>query len=272
MGRKWVPRSVGNVLAELSEARRTYGIRCFNIQDDNFSLDMERARAFCDGLSERGLAMDWSCPNGVRADRVDDDLMGRMRRSGCFGVAMGIESGVEEEFAAIKKGETLPDIVRAVELANRHGVHVSGNFIIGLPHSTLASVRESVRFAKRLDLESCIFNLFVPFPGTEVWEWVRRNGRMLMDWKDGFTQGKDPKVVFETDEFPKEDRLRAYFEANVRCRNYFAFMDEHEGTLRNVWHVLAGIARYDRGDIPGHAAWCLRHSRRILARIVEKNA
>jgi hypothetical protein len=95
---------------------------------------------------------------------------------------------------------------------------------------------------------------------------------MLMDWKDGFTQGKDPRVVFETEEFSRKDRLRAYFEANIQCKNYFAFMDEHEGALRNVSSVLRGIIRYDWRGLPGHVSWCLRHSRRIVARIVEKNA
>jgi len=272
MGKKWIARSVENVMQELEEARRVYGINCFNIQDDNFSLDMKRAKLFCDDMARQNIAMSWSCPNGIRADKVDDELMSKMRKAGCFGVAMGIESGVEKEFNSIKKGEDLSDIIKAVNLANKHGMQVFGNFIIGLPHSTLSSIRESVRFAKKLKLESCIFNLFVPFPGTEVWDWVQANGRMLMDWKDGFTQGKNPKIVFETDEFQKGDRLRAYYEANVKCKNYFAFMDEHDSLLRNIISVITGIVRYDTANILEHILWCAKHFKRIIARILEKNA
>jgi radical SAM superfamily enzyme YgiQ (UPF0313 family) len=196
--------------------------------------------------------------------------MGKMRKAGCFAVALGIESGVEQEFKTIKKGEELSDIVQAAELARKNGIAVLGNFIIGLPHSTLRSIRESVRFAQKLKLEACIFNLFVPFPGTEVWDWVKANGRMLMDWKDGFTQGRNPKIVFETDEFPKEDRLRAYYEANIKCKNYFAFMDEHDSLADNIVSVLKGIFRYDALNVAGHLFWVLKHSRRILSRIVDK--
>jgi radical SAM superfamily enzyme YgiQ (UPF0313 family) len=271
MGRKWIARSVDNVICELKHAKEFYKIECFNIQDDNFSMNLKRAKAFCDSLLDEKLILKWSCPNGIRADRLDDELMKKMRASGCFAVAMGIESGVEEEFRAIKKGEDLSDIVEAVELARRNKIQVFGNFIIGLPNSTLETIRKSVIFARKLHLESCIFNLFVPFPGTEVWGWVRENGRMLMDWKDGFTQGKNPRIVFDTEEFPKEDRLKAYYEANIKCKNYFAFMDEHDGLIGNILNVLRSIIKYDAANIFEHFFWWIRHSGRIMARITEKN-
>lgn len=273
MGKKWLARSVENIVGELKEAQRLYKISCFNIQDDNFSLDMKRAKEFCGSLVENAVTIKWSCPNGIRADRIDDELMEKMRRAGCFAVAMGIESGVEEEFRAIKKGESLDDIIKAIKLAKKNNIWVFGNFIIGLPHSNLESIRKSVRFARRLDLESCIFNLLVPFPGTEVWGWVNNNGRLLMDWKKGFTQGKNPRVVFETDEFPKGARIRAYWEANIKCKNYFACIDEHNSLMANVLRVLKNIAIYDFWGIPGHIVWCLKHFKRIVARamVVEEN-
>lgn len=272
MGRKWFARSVENIIGELENAGETYNINCFNVQDDNLTLDMERANAFCEALVKEDLGLRWSCPNGIRADRVDYDLMRKMHEAGCFAVAMGIESGVEKEFETIKKGEDLSDIVRAVELAKKNRIWVFGNFIIGLPGSNLQSIRGSIDFAKRLKLESCIFNLLVPFPGTELWEWVKENGRLLMDWQDGFTQGKNPRVVFETVGFPLEDRLRAYREANIKCKNYFAFMDEQDSLASNIFSVLGAIVRYDFLGIPAHILWCVKHSGRILARVYKSNA
>jgi radical SAM superfamily enzyme YgiQ (UPF0313 family) len=268
IGKDWVFRPVEGILDELNRARELYGVDTFNIQDDNFTLDMKRARKFCDVMVAEKMNMKWSCPNGIRADKIDDDLMARMYKAGCFAVAMGIESGVEEEFNAIKKGEELSDIVKAVEIAKRNNVWVFGNFIIGLPHSSLESIRESVRFAKRLNLESCIFNILVPFPGTAVWEWVKENSTILMDWKEGFTQGKNPKVVFETTDFSSADRIRAYWEANIKCKNYFACMDEHDGLATNAVRVLITIVKYDIWGLPSHLFWCMKHARRILTRVV----
>lgn len=272
IGKRWVARSVGNIIAELKEVQGKYSSKIFNIQDDNFTLDMRRALDFCDAVVREGLAFKWSCPNGVRADRIDEDLIAAMKRSGCFMAAFGIESGNEREFNSIKKGEKLQDIVNAVSLARKQGIYVVGNFIIGLPHSNLTSIRESIRFAKALHLKSCVFNLLVPFPRTRIWEWVGKNSRILMDWREGFTQGKMPRIVFETDDFPRMDRIQAYYEANIKCYNYFAFMDEHESLFKNIWNIMKMIFRYDRFNLHNHIAWAIRHAGRIIARITEKNA
>jgi len=273
MGKQWFARSVEDIITELIQAKKTYGFESFNIQDDNFSLDVKRAKAFCDAMIERGLDMTWSCPNGIRADKLDDELMAKMHTAGCFAVAMGIESGVEGEFNAIKKGEKLSDIVTAVKLAKKNNIWVFGNFIIGLPHSNLKSIYASVKFAKELELESCIFNLIVPFPGTELWGWANENGQFLMDWKDGFTQGKSPKIVFETDEFSRADRIKAYWKANIKCNNYFACMDEHDSLASNIINVWKKILRYDPWGTPVHLLWCLKHFTRIITRIKSsKNA
>ncbi|MCK5236969.1 MAG: cobalamin-dependent protein [Deltaproteobacteria bacterium] len=270
IGKKWYARKVEYIIDELAMAKKKYNVDCFNVQDDVFTLDMERAKEFCDGLMKEEVELKWSCPNGIRADKVDDELMGKMHSSGCFGVAMGIESGVEAEFDAIKKGEKLDDIISAVHLAKKHNVWVFGNFIVGLPGATLASTRESIRFAKGLGLESCIFNMIVPFPNTEVWEWVKKNGTIIMDWKDGFTQGKSPKVVFDTLEFKAEDRIRAYWESNIKCKNYFCCMDEHDSLFSNIIRVLYSIVRYDFFGLPSHLLWMAKHSGRILGRILKK--
>ena len=229
IGTQWVARSVGNIIAELKDVYGKYSSKNFNIQDDNFTLDTRRALDFCDTIVREGINFKWSCPNGIRADRIDEILIHSMKKSGCFMAAFGIESGNAKEFNSIKKGEKLQDIINAVKLAQKQGIYVIGNFIIGLPHSNLVSIRDSIRFVKSLQLEASVFNLLVPFPGTEIWAWVEKNGRLLIDWREGFTQGRTPTVVFETDDFPSTDRIRAYYEANIKCNNYFAFMDEPGG-------------------------------------------
>jgi radical SAM superfamily enzyme YgiQ (UPF0313 family) len=272
MGKRWVARSVDNIITELKEVQRQHSSTIFNIQDDNFTLDIQRAHNFCEAILKEDLSFKWSCPNGIRADRLDKKLIAAMKRAGCFMVAFGIESGNEKEYNAINKGEKHQDIVNAVNIAQQHGIYVIGNFIIGLPNSTLMSIRETIKFAKTLRLEACVFNLLVPFPGTEIWAWVKKNGQLLIDWREGFTQGGKPKVVFETDDFPLKDRIKAYYESNIKCNNYFAFMDEHDNTLKNIWNIMKTILKYDLINLHNHITWAIRHSGRIIARITRKNA
>ena len=212
IGRKWIARSVLNIIEELIYVKQRFGVRVFNIQDDNFSMDIDRAKNLCETLVQKDLQFRWSCPNGVRADRLDEELLQLMKRSGCHAIALGIESSNEKEFKSIKKGETFEQIIWAVRKARELGMEVYGNFIIGLPYSTIDSVRKSVTFAKENRLSSAIFNLLVPFPGTEMYEWATEKGTFLMPWQEAYMQGAGrPTVVFETPEFPKERKREGVF-------------------------------------------------------------
>ncbi len=272
MGRKWIARSVPNIIEELSYVKKDFDVRVFNIQDDNFSMDINRAKEFCEALLQKNFKFRWSCPNGVRADRLDEELLKLMKRAGCYAIAIGAESSDTEELNSIKKGETLEQVIWAAEKAKEIGMEIYGNFIIGLPHSTLDSVRKSVMFAREKQFDSAIFNLLIPFPGTEIYDWVKKGGRLLMPWQEAYMQGAGkPKVVFETPEFSKEERERAYFEANIALHNYFSLMDEGDSSLSNILKIIAGIWTYDRRNIVRHIAWFAVNLPRVMRRLIYKN-
>lgn len=272
IGRKWIARGIPNIIEELSYVQRQFGVRVFNIQDDNFSMDINRAKEFCETLLQKDFTFIWSCPNGVRADRLDKELLKLMKRSGCHAIAIGVESCNAEEFNSIKKGETLEQVIWAAQKAKEIGMEIYGNFIIGLPHSTLDSVRQAVMFAKEKQFNSAIFNLLVPFPGTEIYEWVKKEGKLLMPWQEAYMQGAGrPKIVFETPEFPKEEREKVYFEANVALHNYFSLMDEGDSLLKNILKVIAGIWTYDRKNVGRHIVWFVKNLPRVFRRLIYKN-
>jgi radical SAM superfamily enzyme YgiQ (UPF0313 family) len=271
MGRKWYANTPERIIEELEYAVKEYGITRFNIQDDDFTLDMERAKTFCTVLIDNKLNLIWSCPNGIRADRVDRELLELMKKAGCFAITVGIETGNPDEFETIQKGEKLETVTSMISLAQEVGMYVYGNFIIGLPRSTLASTRKTIEFAKNLKLDSSIFNLLVPFPGTEIYDWTNANGRWLQDWKEGFMISTNPCPVFETDDFSKEERIQAYMEANIKLRNYFAFMNEQENLLKGIFRILSVIFRYDTWGIFSHFSWLARNYWRVVDRILHKN-
>lgn len=80
IGRKWYANSPERIIEELEHAVKEYSITRFNIQDDNFTLDLGRAKKFCTLLLETKLNLVWSCPNGIRADRVDRELLELMKK------------------------------------------------------------------------------------------------------------------------------------------------------------------------------------------------
>ncbi len=209
-GRKWRFRSPENIIAELEQAVMRYGIKEFEVDDDNFTLNMDRAKEFCRQLSRMKLGLKWFCPNGIRADRLDSELALLMADTGCHSVALGIESGNQDVLKMVKKGERLEDIAKAVGYLKKAGIHTMGYFIIGLPGSTFETEIETMRYEKQIGLDDSIYNLFLPYPKTEAWEWVKQHGRFLKDYKDGYHFSDNYEFIFETKDFPVKDRMKAY--------------------------------------------------------------
>lgn len=262
-GRAWRARSPQNILDELHHAKDKHKIKEFYIVDDNFTLNMNRAKDFCQMLVSEKMNLNWSCPNGVRADSLDKELLCLMKESGCTSISLGIESGVPEVFGRIKKGEKLDDIENAVKMAKDCGVKVFGFFIIGLPGSTFELDKKSVEFAKRIGLKKATWNLLVPYPRTEVWRWVQENGIVLRDWKEGYHFGAKPKIVFETREYTERERIDAFYSANLAAQNYAALVNENAPIIGSTYNLLKVILKYDSKNI-------LSHLWRLSSKVISK--
>ncbi|MFC2143128.1 B12-binding domain-containing radical SAM protein [Candidatus Aenigmatarchaeota archaeon] len=218
IGRKFRTRSGKNILDELLLAKEKYKSEEFKVLDDNFTLLMNRAKDICKLFVDEKLDMKWTCPNGIRADRLDDELCKLMKESGCYSVSIGIESGDVDVFDKIRKGEKLEDVERGIKSAKKAGLKVHGFFILGLYGSTYESDKRSMKFAKKVGVDSASWGILVPYPGTEVWEQIKNDpkSRILRDWKEGFHVGAKPNVVYDTSEYTAEERLKAYYLANMK--------------------------------------------------------
>jgi radical SAM superfamily enzyme YgiQ (UPF0313 family) len=134
-----------------------------------------------------------------------------MKKSGCNFISYGCESGSDEILKAIKKGVTLEQVRQAVAWSNELGIRNSVNFIIGHPYETYQTAMETLDFAKSLPADFVnIFNL-VPYPGTDLYHWIKQHGRFLVDEKT-YLRGiaaYDDNPIFETKEFSREERVEA---------------------------------------------------------------
>jgi radical SAM superfamily enzyme YgiQ (UPF0313 family) len=112
----------------------------------------------------------------------------------------------------VNKGETLATIEEGIRIFQRAGIDVGGYFIIGLPGDSLQSQKTSIEFAKRTGI-TAHFNMLIPYPGTELWEWAKGNAHFLQDIEGGLHFSDDPEklnIVFETEDFSALSRRKAY--------------------------------------------------------------
>ena len=179
MGRKWRPRSVENVIAEMDYLIKKYGIEHFDIEDDNFTLDKKRAKEICDAIIEKGWKIEWSTPNGIRADTVDEELIKKMKQSGCVRTIVAPESGDKWVIENLmKKNIDLKQVEQVVEWCKKYDIAIDAFFLIGMPGETRENVNQTIRYARKLrrkGIDECLFGIVVPHKGTEIYKIVVQN-------------------------------------------------------------------------------------------------
>lgn len=178
-GKKFRARSVANVLDEMEVLCKDHGIREFHIIDDCFNFDFERAMAILTGIMDRGLDVKIAFPNGIRGDRLPDELLDTMKAAGVYAANFGIESGSARVQKMIKKGLSLEAIKDGIERAAAKDIFCHGFFMLGFPTETEDEMRTTIDFACSTDLHTAGFALLSPFPGTEVYRMARQQGKKV---------------------------------------------------------------------------------------------
>ncbi|HHL39091.1 MAG TPA: radical SAM protein [Deltaproteobacteria bacterium] len=189
-GKRWRSRSAESVFREIKLCHDRYGIRNFNLMSDLFTCNKKRVMELCRMIIDGGLDIRWTCNS--RVDTVDEEMLAMMKRSGCWLMSFGIESGDPGMLEKMKKGTTVEDAERAVALAKKVGIGQHCYFIIGLPGETHESARRTIEFAVRLDPTYVKFYEGTPLPGSEFFDLAVREG--WMNWDD-FVTGK--KLMYE---------------------------------------------------------------------------
>jgi anaerobic magnesium-protoporphyrin IX monomethyl ester cyclase len=162
------------VIEEVEELIHRYGVREIRFFDDTFTFNRKRVEKVCEMILERGLRFPWTCL--TRVNVVDKALLGLMKEAGCWQVLYGLESGDPRMLKILNKGSSVEQNTRAVQWALEVGLGVRGDFIIGTPGETMESLENTLAFAKGVGLDYAHFNKFVPFPGTELYERLVREG------------------------------------------------------------------------------------------------
>ncbi len=184
-GTRWYARSPEDIVSEMRDLRDAYGIRGFVFNDDTFVVNRKRVLDFCTLLEKELPDAVWYC-NG-RVNLMDEEMIQAMAKSGCVGIAYGIESGNQAILDSVHKQITLEQVERIVGLTKRAGIHVTGYFMLGILGDTRQTIQETLDFAEKLDLDFYGFGITSPIPGTEMYAQAVEKGlvdkdKRLEDW------------------------------------------------------------------------------------------
>lgn len=222
-------RSVENVLEEIELLYKDYGIREIHFLDDNFTLRRDYVIEFCEKLLSKSFKISWCCPNGVRLDTLDLGILNLMKKSGCYYVSVGIESGSPRILKLMRKGLTIGEIKNQVKRVKKSGLYVNGFFILGYPGETREEILQTIKFAKSLGLRRAAFYNFLPLPRTRAYEDLVRSGEIReedIDWAHIFQADVpySPKGISRKE--LKRLQRRAHLEFYLRPRVLWGLLSE----------------------------------------------
>jgi len=173
-GRSVRHRSPESVVREIRRNVEEFGVRHFWFYADDFTDSPSYVKELCREIIAAQLKIVWW--SNTRGDKLDKDMFLLMKRSGCFMLSIGGESGSQDLLRRMRKGIGREDIVKTVTLLRNVGINSLVYFLIGLPGETKETIRESIRFAQKANSDYVEFYPATPYPGTEFFELAAREG------------------------------------------------------------------------------------------------
>ncbi|MFA6455132.1 MAG: radical SAM protein [Patescibacteria group bacterium] len=248
-GRRLRMRGAVNVVDEIEELIKKYGIKEIKFYDDDFTLDMKRAEAICDEIIKRKIIIPWSCT--TRVDLVTEQLLKKMKQAGCWLISYGVESGCQDLIDLIGKGIKLEQVQKAFSWTAKAKIKTLAYFMVGLPGETVESIKKTIAFSKKLNPDFVNWSLTTIFPNTPLKEIVKNRvklkGRIVhytSNPKDMYRLNWDQEPLFIYEEnipIPelKKYVTRAYVEFYLRPGYIFSQLFKIRSVAEFIYYFKA---------------------------------
>jgi hypothetical protein len=180
---------VEHVIRNLRHARDRR-VRAIVFVDDTFNVPRERFDLILDRMIAEGFNIPWY--SFLRCQFVDGPLVEKMRRSGCAGVFLGIESASERVLSNIGKGARVESYARGIRWLKEAGIATVGSFVVGFPGETAETLQQTEAFINDSGLDYYFMQMFYYLHHTPVHERAAKYGlrgrgllwsHSTMDWQ-----------------------------------------------------------------------------------------
>lgn len=203
-GRNYRKRSAKNVLSEIEYLINKFRIKEILFEDDNLTLNKNRAKYIFQGILERQFDLVWSVPNGIAVQTLDDELLELMKKSGCYRISIGIESGDEYVLKnIIKKPIVLSQVKPMIDKARSLKMETVVFFVVGFPGESRKHLYNTLKFARRLGADNTNFFFATPLPGTRLFRLYKELN--LINSEIDYSCLKSDYPSFSTEYFSKNE-------------------------------------------------------------------
>ena len=161
-------RSPECIVEEMRQGIRKYGFRSFKFRDPLFGLNRKRVLELAQLIARLPKKIQFSIES--RIDLLRRETLVALRDAGLGSITVGIESPDEKTLRHFKRKPIQDDRQQQfVSLCRELGIRSVAGFMIGFPEDTASSIRNVLRYAKKLNPTFANFNIVTPYPGTEFY-------------------------------------------------------------------------------------------------------
>ena len=243
-GQLFRARSPKNVVDEIEMLMQRFAIKEVKFNDDTFNVNPARVIEICEEMLKRNIKILWTCR--VHVKNLSLELLKIMKRSGCWQIGFGIESADAAILEKIKKNITLDECRDAVRVAKACRMNVKVSFMLGLPGETEKTMQKTIDFAKTLPADIVNFHIFIPFPGTELFNKINNEGLLLHRNYQHYCQLNLPKYMHLPfiSEGLEEEQIRKF---SSRAHRSFYLRPIYIGRQLRQIRSFSDVYRYWQG-------------------------
>lgn len=242
-------RTPNNILEEIQFWVKK-GVKEFFIQDDNFTINRRRTIEFCRLLT--GADLDIKYKISSRVDYIDDELSEYLRKSGCYRIYFGVESGSQRVLNYLEKGITIQDIKKAFQSAQKFGIDCCAYIMIGVPSETKQDIDMTMQLIKDIKPDHLHCSICTPMPKTYLYGKLMEDGIITYDYWLDFAKNPNPsfKTPFASQVFSAEElrgmqnaiQKQFYFNPRIilseilKTRGFKQFASKAQMALKMLFH------------------------------------
>lgn len=174
-------RKARDIVDEIKFVVDKYNPKEIYFDDDTINGTPKALEAWLDLKIKEGVDIPFTAMAHVV---ISASMLEKMRKAGCVGMKFGIESADNNVLKRLRKGITVEQAVKTINLCKKLGIRTHLTYAIGLPGDTEQTIKKTIQFAQQYG-DHYQISIASPFPGTYFFEEAMRNGWLkFKSWND----------------------------------------------------------------------------------------
>ncbi|MEK7309960.1 MAG: radical SAM protein, partial [Planctomycetota bacterium] len=228
--------SPARVTSEIEHLISEYSIEALYFAEDMFLANKKRAKEMLALFIAKGINKKVKWMAQLSTSIVDKEYLELMKAAGCVHVEYGFESGSQRILDLMNKKTTVAKNLMAAKMTQEVGLRFQGNIIAGYPGETEADFLKTIDFLKKTKPHNIGFNLFMPLPGSFIYNKLKEEGKKILDW-DSIGDPETAQINYA--DMPKSKFEELYLTARLKVilpiNLYYFIKDNIKNPFRMIY-------------------------------------